>query len=122
LPWQADFNECSTQPVDVTFTAWNTLYPDNDDDPAVQPKNGKVNITLWWPTHRPMQVYKLRGPAAVNPPDQAGSYVQVDWATGIPQTPTGDLKMVTEWSSLGFVLANSYSTPSNGVPYFSQID
>jgi hypothetical protein len=26
----------------------------------------------------------------------------------VPQTPAGDLKMVTEWSKLGFIIRNSY--------------
>ena len=29
LPWQADFNECSTQTIDVTYEEWNVLYPDS---------------------------------------------------------------------------------------------
>jgi hypothetical protein len=32
LPWQADFNECSTQVIDVTYEGWNDLYPDSDHD------------------------------------------------------------------------------------------
>ena len=28
LPWQADFNECSTQTIDVTYLQWNLLVPD----------------------------------------------------------------------------------------------
>lgn len=122
LPWQADFNECSTQPIDVTYSAWNQLYPDSNDDPGNEPGNSKVNITLWWPTHRPMQVYKLVGPAAVNDPSNPGSYAQVDWAKGIPQTNAGDLKMVTAWAQLGFVLSNPYATPTNGVPLFYEVD
>jgi hypothetical protein len=121
LPWQADFNECSTQPIDVTYTGWNNLYA-GDGDPALKQKNRKINVTLWWPTHRPMQVYKLRGPAAVFPPDNPGSYTQVDWATGIPQTNAGDLKMVTAWSALGFVLTNPYATPANGVPPYTEVE
>jgi L-Lysine epsilon oxidase N-terminal/L-lysine epsilon oxidase C-terminal domain len=89
LPWQADFNECTTQPVDVTYEEWNQLYETNND-PQLQEKNRKIQITLWWPTHRPMQVYLPSGS-------------QVEWARGIPQTPAGDLKMVTAWTSLGFV-------------------
>jgi hypothetical protein len=27
VPWQSDFNECSTQPIDVTYRDWNSLQP-----------------------------------------------------------------------------------------------
>ena len=30
----------------------------------------------------------------------------LDWSRGVPQTNAGDLKMVTEWSRLGFVVRN----------------
>lgn len=92
LPWQADFNECSTQPIDITYTAYNLLYADSPNNPAMLQEQ-KVWETLWWPAHRPMQVFNA-----------AGDYI--NWAFGIPQTPSGDLKMVTEWSKLGFVVRN----------------
>jgi hypothetical protein len=115
LPWQADFNECSTQPIDVTFPQWNQTF--DTGDPATAPQNLKVNQTLWWPTHRPMQVYRLRGPAAVVDPNDPGNYLQLDWSRGIPQTNAGDLAMVTAWAGLGFVVANPYSTNPNVPPY-----
>jgi hypothetical protein len=31
------------------------------------------------------------------------------WARGIPQTPAGDLKMVTDWPKLGFIIRNPYA-------------
>ena len=33
------------------------------------------------------------------------------WSRGVPQTYAGDLKMVTEWSRLGFVIRNPYLPP-----------
>jgi hypothetical protein len=36
------------------------------------------------------------------------SYVWTTWSRGIPQIPVGDLKMVTEWSRLGFIVRNPY--------------
>jgi hypothetical protein len=36
------------------------------------------------------------------------NYVWTTWSRGVPQTPVGDLKMVTEWSLLGFVVRNPY--------------
>ena len=107
LPWQADFNECTTQPVDITYETWNELY-NTSKDPGVRPAAGRINITLWWPAHRPLQVYKLVGvPGEVDPLIQ-GSYRQVEWTRGIPSTNGGDLLMVTAWKNLGFVITNPY--------------
>ena len=36
------------------------------------------------------------------------NYVWTTWSRGVPQTPVGDLKMVTEWSKLGFIVRNPY--------------
>ncbi|MCB9234954.1 MAG: hypothetical protein H6581_25085 [Bacteroidia bacterium] len=91
VPWQADFNECSTQDVDVTFESWCKIYPDNPPDPTVA--RNQVNITMWWPTHRPLQVYLKDG-------------TQIEWAAYIPQTHDGDLKMVSAWKEFGFVIRN----------------
>ena len=81
LPWQADFNECSTQDVNLTYTDWNKIYPESVGDPVVP----VTQLTYWWPSHRPMWVN--------------GVY----WSTGIPQTNEGDLAMVTAWKTLGFI-------------------
>lgn len=90
VPWQADFNECSTQPINVTYTNWNNLYLDTTGDPAPD----QTWLTYWWPVHRPMYI------------QTAGQY----WSP-TPQTNAGDTQMVTEWSKLGFVVndgSNSY--------------
>lgn len=85
VPWQADFNECSTQDIDITYENWNNLYLDSTGDPApTQTWN-----TYWWPVHRPMYVTKDRA--------------QVPWSP-TPQSNAGDTQMVTEWSRLGFVV------------------
>lgn len=109
LPWQADFNECSTQTIDVTYEEWNVLYPDSVGNKLLE-RERRVWETLWWPAHRPMQVYY-----------PVGSDFQLrSWARGIPQTLAGDLKMVTEWSKLGFVVRNpggGFDQPSPGVKY-----
>jgi hypothetical protein len=34
--------------------------------------------------------------------------VWTTWSRGVPQIPAGDLKMVTEWSRLGFIVRNPY--------------
>lgn len=107
LPWQADFNECSSQDVNVTFQEWNNINPDNPNNPLLQ-KYQETFQVLWWPSHRPMQVFKVVKDKNGNPIMKGGSPVthQVNWARGIPQTYEGDLKMVSYWSELGFVLDN----------------
>lgn len=109
LPWQADFNECSTQTIDVTYEEWNVLYPDSVGD-TLMLREQRVWETLWWPAHRPMQVYYPVGT----------DFQFRNWARGIPQTLAGDLKMVTEWSKLGFMIRNpagGLDQPSPGIKY-----
>jgi hypothetical protein len=106
LPWQADFNECSTQPIDVTYELWNLIDATKPDDPWMA-RQDSVWETLWWPAHRPMQVYELVPGTEVKP-----QFQYYNWARGIPQTHAGDLKMVTEWRRLGFLLRNPYKPDS----------
>lgn len=87
IPWQSDFNECSTQEINITYEDWNKLYLKKTGDPA---QSIQVN-TYWWPAHRPMTVF------------QTPSGPQVNWSQGIPQSHLGDLKMVTAWTELGFI-------------------
>jgi hypothetical protein len=87
IPWQADFNECSTQPIDITYEQWNVIDPLSVGDPAQQ----ITQNTFWWPSHRPMEVSNLAGGP------------QVSWSQGIPNNNAGDLKMVTAWKELGFI-------------------
>jgi hypothetical protein len=101
-PWQADFNECSTQQVNVTYDEWNKIYPASDNDSLLQ-REQQVWETLWWPAHRPLQTFELNGFDVDGKP----KYIWVDWSPGVPQTYTGDLKMVTEWWRLGFVVRNA---------------
>lgn len=104
VPWQADFNECSTQDINVTYREWNEIYPASGND-TVMKREEKVWWTLWWPAHRPMEVFAM-GPIKDGKPS---SYPWVVWAPGVPQTNEGDLKMVTEWWRLGFVIRNPYA-------------
>ncbi len=97
IPWQADFNECSTQPINVTYAEWNQIYPASEGD-SLMVREEKAWETLWWPAHRPLQVWE---PAVVN---GSLTYLWLDWSRGIPQTNAGDLKMVTEWWKLAFVI------------------
>lgn len=85
IPWQADFNECSNQFIDITYEKWNLIYPQSTGDPLKQ----ITQMTFWWPSHRPMEVFTQNG--------------QVSWSQGIPNNHAGDLKMVTAWKELGFI-------------------
>jgi hypothetical protein len=105
LPWQADFNECTTQMIDVTYELWNQIDPSNPNDPWLAAEQSLWE-TLWWPAHRPVQAFEVVGMSGGSP-----VYKMLDWALGVPQTNAGDLKMVTEWSKLGFVVRNPYLTP-----------
>ena len=104
IPWQADFNECSTQPIDITYEKWNLIYPESTGDPL----KDITQTTFWWPSHRPMEVF-----AIIN-----GHQTQVAWSQGIPNSHAGDLKMVTAWKDLGFIL----NVPQDGSPNFIQVE
>jgi hypothetical protein len=106
LPWQADFNECTTQQINVTYEDWNILYPASEGD-SLMLREQSVWETLWWPAHRPLQVFEVAAWSKGKP----ASYRFVDWSRGIPGTNAGDLKMVTEWWRLAFVRDNPF------VPY-----
>jgi hypothetical protein len=90
VPWQADFNECTNQDVDVTYEAWNLLEPASTGDPL----QDKTWLTYWWPAHRPVNVNG------------------VAWSP-TPNSNAGDLTMVNIWWQLGFVVAASDSTPDS---------
>lgn len=115
VPWQADFNECTTQSINITYADWNNIYPDNQGDLHLQ-RDEKIWETLWWPAHRPLQSNQLTGF------DQQGHPIVAwtTWSQGIQQTTVGDLKMVSEWWKLGFIIRNPYlptnsaRTPSTG--------
>ncbi|NJL27352.1 MAG: hypothetical protein HC897_05395 [Thermoanaerobaculia bacterium] len=103
VPWQADFHECSAQPIDVTYEQWNKIHPQSVGDPI---KPAVVQTVNWWPSHRPMQVQTEKGN-------------QVEWDQGLPDNNTGDLMMVTAWKNLGFILNDSLDDPDQ-VPYYQQ--
>ncbi|PYP85172.1 MAG: hypothetical protein DMG65_21195 [Candidatus Angelobacter sp. Gp1-AA117] len=103
LPWQADFNECSSQNINITYEDWNLIDPKSEHDEWMKLEE-KVWETLWWPAHRPLQTYEVTGFKDKGSPN----YFFFNWARGVPQTNAGDLKMVTEWSRLGFVIRNPY--------------
>jgi hypothetical protein len=117
VPWQADFNECSTQSVDVTYEKWNKIFPGSDNDERLD-REQRVWETLWWPAHRPLQTFEVASPGA--------SPTWLDWTPGVPQTDAGDLKMVTEWWRLSVVKRNPQGDdkpttlpPGSPPPYIS---
>jgi len=73
---------------------------------------------MWWPAHRPLQYAEVTSVANGKP-----NYVWTNWSKGVPQTHAGDLKMVTEWEKLGFIIRNpflppsTYAQPFNGQGY-----
>lgn len=91
VPWQADFNECSSQPIGER-TLW------------------------WWPAQRPEFVYLEPKPqaallAAVPPPPDEQSGRQVPWVgTDFDQMGSDfisfadDVQMVQYWDGLGFIM------------------
>jgi hypothetical protein len=105
LPWQADFNECTTQDIDITYELWNAVDAASESDPWLE-RELKTWDTLWWPAHRPLQTYEVVSLSGGQP-----AYKFLAWSRGVPETPAGDFKMVTEWSRLGFVVRNPYLTP-----------
>ncbi len=115
LPWQSDFNECTTQPINITYADWNNLWPDSDNDERLR-QDEKTWTTLWWPAHRPLQSFEI---ASFDDQGQP-NYAWTTWSRGVPQIPAGDLKMVTEWSRLGFIVRNPYqpgAKAADDLPY-----
>jgi L-Lysine epsilon oxidase N-terminal/L-lysine epsilon oxidase C-terminal domain len=106
IPWQADFNECSNQPIDITYDDWSVIYPDSTGDPVAP----VTQLTYWWPAHRPMEVTTYLN----------GQYSGGQWSP-TAQNHTGDLQMVTAWAQLGFVLRNPKATPGSQLPEFVNV-
>jgi hypothetical protein len=102
LPWQSDFNECSTQNINVTYEQWNRIDPTREKDSWMELED-QVWETLWWPAHRPLQTYELIGFTNGRP-----RLRYLNWSRGVPQNNAGDLKMATEWRKLSFVIRNPY--------------
>lgn len=106
VPWQADFNECTTNSNNITYADWNNIYPDSEDDLRLK-QDEKTWETLWWPAHRPLQSNQLTGFDGNGLPQTAWT----TWSQGIQQTNAGDFKMVGEWWRLGFIIRNPHLPP-----------
>jgi hypothetical protein len=107
VPWQADFNECTTNPTDITYADWNVIYPASENDTRMK-RERKVVELMWWPAHRPLQYSQV-----VSVSQGKASYQWLNWSSGVQQTHAGDLKMVTEWASLPFIIRNPYIPPAD---------
>lgn len=104
IPWQADFHECTTQNINVTYENWNDIDLSSTGDPAQQ----QIAYDIpWWPAHRPIVVNTAQGS-------------QVYWASGIPDNKAGDLQMVDAWNDLGFLITPK--DPSSQLPGFYQVE
>lgn len=109
IPWQSDFNECSSYPIGDRFI-------------------------LWWPPHRPTFVYLEPQARSLSTPAVAGaatlppgphSGAQVPWiGTDFDQLAkdyigfADDVDMVRYWSQLGFVVEKSI----DGRPCFVEVE
>ena len=85
-PWQADFNECSTQPI--------------SNDPGSN-TSGTMSDFWWWPAQRPFAVFTTVPPVS-----------RVRWTRGFQNNPNnatpaapnlGDMQMVINWKDLAFI-------------------
>jgi hypothetical protein len=75
-PWQADFNECSTQPIP------------GPNGPSY----------WWWPVQRPYSVVPAAGPSQQLP------WTRLTADDPDPNNVFPDLQMVTNWKDVGFIL------------------
>jgi hypothetical protein len=113
IPWQADFHECTTQDIDITYEEWNNIDLDAAGDPAQQQTAYEIP---WWPAHRPVIVRT----ANLNPKTGKVISNQVFWGSGIPENMAGDLEMVSQWNNLGFLAMATPEQPK--FPTFYQIE
>ena len=107
IPWQADFHECTTQNINVSYENWNNIDLSSTGDPAEEQIAYQIP---WWPAHRPIVVRTK----------SVHDSQQVFWASGVPDNNAGDLQMVEAWKDLGFLVQPV--DPSSGLPAFYQIE
>jgi len=118
VPWQADFFDCSDEPI--TFLDPNS----NDTNPLPPPP---VYDAYWWPPQSPQQVIS----GALRPEDQAqdmklgqqnnASYLagsQVPYTRGV----TNFMQMITAWRYLGFVVNQNRTPDGDRYPYFVETE
>jgi L-lysine 6-oxidase len=119
VPWQADFFDCSDEPIPFPDPKSNEL---NDIPPP------PVYDAYWWPPQSPQQVIsgaltadeqaedaKL-GNKLIGAPYYGGS--QVPYTRGI----TTFMQMVTAWRYLGFVVNQNRTPDGDLYPYFVETE
>ena len=137
-PWQADFFQCTVQPVNFTNPMFNkdqrttrqeintkdtwkeskTTYQDNQtyiNDPVNEPLP-PTYYSYWWPPQSPWDVLTgettLEGQMQSNLP--AGQ--QMNYARGI----NSFVQMVEHWSSMAFI--RNTNSQDKGFPYFTETE
>lgn len=99
VPWQADFNECARQDMDISYENWTHGYRTKASDPnPIDVETG----AFWWPAHRPMEVFlPMRDPAN---PNHALSSGQASWTRARAHSHrVENLQMLTSWAAFGFI-------------------
>jgi hypothetical protein len=90
-PWQADFNECSLQPV--------------SDDPNSNTSQPKADF-WWWPAQRPYAVFTSLPPTSRVAWTRGFQKNAFDASASMPSLATpnlGDMQMVINWKDLAFI-------------------
>jgi L-lysine 6-oxidase len=106
-PWQADFFQCTVQPINFTDDAVNKA------NGAPLPPN---YYSYWWPPQSPWDVlvgeFTAEGQAATNVPGGQ----QMNYARGI----NSFTQMVEHWSALGFI--RDRNSGSKGFPFLVETE
>lgn len=111
-PWQADFFQCTVQPINFTNPAVNKST-DSEGNTAPLPP---TYYSYWWPPQSPWDV--LTG--EITEQGQAESHLpagqQMNYARGI----NSFTQMVEHWSSLAFI--RNVNTGNASYPYFTETE
>jgi len=118
VPWQADFFDCSDQPI--TF-----LDPDSNDTNPLPPP--PVYDAYWWPPQSPQQVISGALTAEEQAQDmQLGQQSNASYLAGsqVPYTRgvTNFMQMITAWRYLGFVVNRNRAPDADRYPYFVETE
>ena len=111
-PWQADFFQCTVQPVNFTNPAVNKAV-DSEGNKAPLPP---TYYSYWWPPQSPWDVLTT----GLTEESQAESHVsagqQMNYARGI----NSFVQMVEYWWSLAFI--RNLNTGNGSYPYFTETE
>lgn len=111
-PWQADFFQCTVQPVNFTDPSVNK----HEVSPGKNEPLPPTYYSYWWPPQSPWDV--LTG--ELTEEGQAHSHLpagqQMNYARGI----NSFVQMVEHWSALAFIRNNN--SGDKGFPYFTETE